>query len=137
MLFIKELVQVDKNLANYYFNDVSLIYSRFVLNDYEIDIKQIKSVVLQNLYAFSLKYNNLDELKSYISIKLLDKEYILYAIIGSFIGYSGLDREMTGKLFDSNNISLLQEIDDYLNELNANISIIENEKMGNSKKMYK
>lgn len=107
------------------------------MNDYEIDIKQIKSVVLQNLYAFLLKYNNLDELKSYISIKLLDKEYILYAIIGSFIGYSGLDREMTGKFFDSNNISLLQEIDDYLNELNANISIIENEKMGNSKKMYK
>lgn len=118
---VKRLIELDKKIINNYYKDINLIYDRFIKNDYEVDIKHINSIVLQNLYTFLLKYNNVDELKKYISIKALDSEYILYSFMGSFIGYSGLDREVTENLFRSDDFDLIKDIDCYLNEIRVSI----------------
>ncbi|MDZ4579778.1 hypothetical protein [Bacillus cereus] len=118
---IINLVDLRGNVNKEYFDDLEIIYNRFTLNNYEMDIKHIKSIVFQNFYAFLLKYNNLDELNQYIKDKSLKNEFILYSFIGSFVGYSGLDREFTENLFNSKDETLFRTIDDYLDEIRNKI----------------
>ncbi|QDZ95924.1 hypothetical protein [Bacillus altitudinis] len=104
-----------------YFSDMKLIHDRFILNKLETNILNIKSLVLQNFYAFILKYNNLDELKIYLMEKNIKNNYVLYSFMGAFIGYSGLDREYTLGILKLENSDLLRKIDRFLNELQQDI----------------
>jgi len=104
-----------------YIDDAKFIHDRFIMNNFETNISNIKSVVLQNFYAFILKYNNLDELKVYLKEKNIKNDFILHSFIGAFIGYSGLDREYTENLLKRENNDLLREIDAFLKSLREDI----------------
>lgn len=104
-----------------YIDDAKFIHDRFIMNNFETNISNIKSVVLQNFYAFILKYNNLDELKVYLKEKNIKNDFILHSFIGAFIGYSGLDREYTENLLKRENNDLLREIDAFLKSLQEDI----------------
>ncbi|KAB0441029.1 hypothetical protein [Lysinibacillus fusiformis] len=107
--------------GNRYIDDAKFIHARFIMNNFETSISNIKSVVLQNFYAFILKYNNLDELKVYLKEKNVRNNFILYSFMGAFIGYSGLDREYTETLLKIENSDLLRKIDGFLKELQEDI----------------
>lgn len=106
-----------------YIKDANFIHDRFIMNNLEISILNIKSVVLQNFYAFILKYNNLDELKIYLKEKNIINNFILYSFLGAYIGYSGLDREYTENLMKMKNVYLLKKIDAFLNLLREDIRL--------------
>lgn len=117
---ITDIVKL-KNLDESYMNDIRLIRERCIENNFEIDVLNIKSIVLQNFYALILKYNNLDELTIFLKEKEIDKQFILYSFMGAFIGYSGLERRYTEKLLKIENINFLKEIDNFLNKIRKDI----------------
>ncbi|WP_156424366.1 hypothetical protein [Bacillus sp. FJAT-27445] len=119
-MLIENVVQIIMLLEgdnSRYSRDIDLIYSRFSLRGYEVDIKDIKSTVLQNFFAFLLKFNNLEELERFIDVKDIQNEYIAYSFIGAFVGFSGLDREVTDSLFKYRNEDLFFRIDNYFDEI--------------------
>lgn len=117
---ITDIVRTSK-FGKKYIDDAKFIHDRFIMNNFETSISNIKSVVLQNFYAFILKYNNLDELKVYLKEKNIRNNFILYSFMGAFIGYSGLDREYTENLLKIENNDLLRKIDGFLKVLREDI----------------
>lgn len=104
-----------------YIDDAKFVHDRFIMNNFETSISNIKSIVLQNFYAFILKYNNLDELKLYLKEKNVRNTFTLYSFMGAFIGFSGLDREYTESLLKIENSDLLRKIDGFLKSLQEDI----------------
>jgi len=105
---------VGKAMANapaIYKSDIALIYRRIVKRELEINVENIKSVVMKNFFTFLLKYNNIEELKNFISLKKIDNDYFCYSYYGAFYGFSGLSRILTHDLFLSENINLFDIID--------------------------
>lgn len=94
-----------------YSKDHHLIYQRVVQRDYTIEISNLNSYVFQNFLAFILKYNNIDELFTFLELKKIRNSNLAYSFLGAFIGFSGLSKTITNNLFSDDNEELLKYID--------------------------
>jgi hypothetical protein len=92
-------------------NDMALIYKRIVNRALDINVENIRSIVMKNFFTFVLKYNNIDELKHFIKIKNITNDYLCYSYYGAFYGFSGLSRILTHDLFLTENNDLFDIID--------------------------
>lgn len=101
----------NQKLPSNYISDVNLIYKRIVKRDLDITLDNITTTVMQNLYTFLLKYDNLDELTKFITTKGLKNNYICYSLYGAFYGFSGISKVLLNNIFSSNFTDLFDILD--------------------------
>jgi len=109
------------DIKSTYINDYNLIYQRIIERNYSIDISLLNSSVLQNFFAFILKYNNIDELFKFLELKNIRNKNLAFSFLGAFVGFSGLSRIITINTFSEKNKDLLIYIDNKLNNFRQHI----------------
>lgn len=109
----KKMENIYKDVASYKY-DFSLIKKRILNRDYDIDVLYINSIVLKNFMVFLLKYNNVEELISYLNKKGIKNNHICIAFYGAFIGFSSLSKLITNDIFSIISTQVLRELEDKL-----------------------
>ncbi|MEC2077985.1 hypothetical protein [Metabacillus fastidiosus] len=107
-------VRSELGETSIYHKDAISIYNRIVNRNYDYDVNDLESNVMQNLFVFLLKYNNHDELEKILLNNKVKMSYLAYSFWGCFIGYAGLSRNVIHNLYLSkdknNNFLKLMEI---------------------------
>lgn len=109
--------------------DYKLVYKRVIDEDFSININQINNVVLKNLFAACIKYNDDREFSSFLLNKGIEKKYIAYMFLGSIVGF----RYLSSSLISLKDSSILK---DSLNKIENMIINQEKQKHFNRLKIH-
>lgn len=120
-----KIVVSSKDSLGAFYDDLLLIEKRIKNYEYNINISEIKSIVLKNFYAFCIKYDNFKELTSFMSEKSIEKSYIANCIYGTFYGYNKLSN-IIAKNIDLDEITIsivkkaMRDIENNFNSIRFN-----------------
>ncbi|MGG1616519.1 hypothetical protein [Paenibacillus sp. NRS-1781] len=103
----------EKNSA--YANDLHKITDRVVNRNYKHDIKDIHSLVAQNLLVFLLKQDKLEEFELILHENTIKNYFISYCFLGVVTGFSNLSKLITHSLYLNKKLS--KEIDNQTSKL--------------------
>jgi len=99
--------------SSVYHKDAISIYNRIANRNYDFTIDNLSSIVMKNLFAFLLKYNNQEELEKVLLSYKVEKSFLAHSFFGCYIGYANLNREVTHDLYKSDDKYVIK-----LNETN-------------------
>lgn len=104
---ILEIINLIENNYNYddLKQDIVLLKNRILYNDYIVNVNEIKSDLVKNIYAVYIKFNNVKELYSYIDSKEISKSYIALSIYGACQGFKNMPYSIIIDV-DKNNLVL-------------------------------
>lgn len=97
----EKLKLIINNLEKKNFNfeikkEILLIKQRVVDEDFTVNVKDIKNIVLRNFFAVAIKYDNIKELIMYLNEKKIDGKFLAFSILGILKGYTNINGSLMG-----------------------------------------
>ncbi len=75
-----------------YIEDLQLIYKRIIKHELGLDIKDLKSNIMQNFYATILKYDNILEFSKILRENNIKNNFLGFGLYGLLNGFSSIEK---------------------------------------------
>jgi hypothetical protein len=110
---LKLLVMIGEKTSNNTYKDILRnFYSYKLGKKNELELPQ--DGFIQNLIVFFLKYQGYEQMNKFILNKKIQNKHLTFIIWGCFVGFGNLPKTYTMPFFNSKNLSLFDDVDNYI-----------------------